>query len=314
MNNRFDALLTKEDLKYIESVLYEVKERELTARQVLRVNNSFPTYAREIGYDYYSKNGSAKLLAYGAGAKDVPFVGEDGGRITHSVYDIVSGIKFNRSDLESFQARNTLGKGGSIQIDRLRIETARRLIAEKENSLVFVGDSSYGIQGLLNATGITSENVAQGATGADAPAKRLWSNKTPKEILKDLITARTTARQGGLFMPDTLVLPPEQYDLLDQPYSDTSTMTIRQWLTSQGVQFQKVLEAKELDSVYNGLSVDALLVLDSSPMVVELAVTRDLELLPPVYDILQGSEQVAIESTAGAIIRHPSAIYVGKGI
>ena len=80
MSIRQDAILRKEDLLAIENVLYEVKKEELVARQFLKVNNSYPVYAREIGYDWYDMAGSAKILASGASAKDVPFVGEKGGR------------------------------------------------------------------------------------------------------------------------------------------------------------------------------------------------------------------------------------------
>lgn len=308
-------ILREQDLLQIEQTLYSPKERELKARTIFRVNTNFNRFAREIGYDYYSRTGSAKVFAYGASAKDIPFVGEYGGRVTKKVFDIVTGVRYTRSEIEAAQAKSTLGVGPSIPLDMLRVETAKRVVAETENKLVFVGDSSLGISGILNHTGITAEDVAQGATGADAAAKRLWTNKTPQEILKDLRAARTKARAEGIFNPDTLVLPPAQFDLLDQPYSDMSTMTIRNWLNTQGVNFPKVIDAKELLKTYNGFtSVDCFLVIDSTPEVVEIAVTRELELLRPIYDILENSEQAIIESCAGIILRHPSAVYVGKGI
>jgi hypothetical protein len=60
--------------------------------------------------------------------------------------------------------------------------------------------------------------------------------------------------------------------------------------------------------------VDCMLVLDSTPEIAEIAIPRELELRAPIYDIMGNSEQVVMESIAGAMIRHPSAIYVGKGI
>lgn len=306
-------LISESDLRQIEQTLYTPKESELLARKILRVNTNFNKFAPAIGYRWYTRTGSAKIFAAGGSAKDIPFVGEDGGEKSQKVYDIVTGIRYDLREIEATQVMATRTDIPSVRLDMLRPETARRAVAELENRIVLLGDSTYGIEGLINATGITSVSVADGAAGSGA-AKKLWANKTPKEILKDLSTARTTAKQKGLFNPDTLVLPPDQYDLLDQPYSDTSTMTIRAWLTSQGVNFPKVFSAREMGLDFNGLGVDCMLVLDSTPEIAEIAIPRELELRAPIYDIMGNSEQAVMESIAGAMIRHPSAIYVGKGI
>ncbi len=308
------SILREQDLRQIEQTLYTPKENELVARKILRVNTNYNKFASSVGYHWYSRKGSAKIFASGASAKDVPFVGEDGGEIIAKVYDIITGVRYTFKELEASQMRGTQTNVPSLRLEVTRIETARRVVAETENRLVLVGDANSKIKGLLNMTNINIEDVAQGAFVGTAALKRQFINKTPKEILKDLLRAKTVSRNKGLFNPDTLVLPPDQYDMLDQPYSDTSTMTIRAWLTSQGINFPKVFSARELSAEFNGIGVDCLLVLDSSPEVAEIAVTRDLEIMAPVYDFVGNSEQAILQSTAGATIRHPQAIYVGKGI
>lgn len=307
--------LHEDDLKEIERVLYTPKEHELKLRQIVRVNTSFQPYATSIGYRWYSREGSAKILAMGAHAKDIPFVDESGGESVRKVYKIVSGVRYTQEELMAIQASRTLGNGPNVSLELLRVETARKKVADTENILGFVGDATYNIKGLLNHADIVAEDVAVGATGSGDPAKRLWSNKTPKEKLADIVKGKQSVRQGGLFNPDVLVLPPGQFDMLDLPYSDTTTMTLKQWIQSQGLGVTRILEAKELEKTYNGFStVDCFLMMDSSPEVAELAVTQDIQILPPLYDILRGSEQAVYESTAGVIIRHPKALYVGKGI
>lgn len=308
-------MLTEEDLKQIEQTLYQPKEHELKLRQIVRVNTDFQPFATSIGYRWYSRDGAAKILAMGAYAKDIPFVDENGGEAVRKVYKIVTGVRYTQEELMAVQAARTLGSGPNVNLELLRVESARRYVAEMENILGFIGDTTHNIKGLLNHADIVAEDVAQGATGSTAAEKRLWSNKTPKEKLTDIVTAKKSVRQGGLFNPDVLVLPPAQYDMLDLPYSDTTTMTLRQWLTSQGIGINRILEAKELEKSYNSFNtVDCFLMMDSSPEVAELAVTQDIQILPPVYDILRGSEQAVYESTAGVIVRYPKAIYVGKGI
>ena len=311
---RQDAVfLRKEDLLSIENVLYEAKKDELVARQIVSVNTNFPPYAKEIGYDWYDRKGSAKILSSGGSAKDVPFVGESGGRETMQVYTIATGVRYTKAERLAVQAKSAIGKGPSVQLDSLRVSSARRFVSEKENELFFIGNAAYGIPGVLNKSGITSESVADGATGTGA-AKKLWANKTAKEILKDLLSAKDTVEADGFFNAKVLVLPPNAYNKLLQPYSDMSPMTILSWLQSQGMTFEKIIKSRSLSAANNGFGVDALLVLDNSSEVIELAVPEDLVLGEPVYDILGTSEQAVTENTAGAIIRHPSAIYVGKGI
>ncbi len=316
MSIRQDALIRKEDLLAIENVLYEVKKEELVARQFLKVNNSFPIYAQEIGYDWYDMAGSAKILAAGASAKDVPFVGEKGGRETMQVYSITTGIRYTKAERQAVQAKAALGKGPSMSLDTVRVSTARRFIAETENRLVFTGDSNHKIIGILNHSGITSESVLAGASGTDTAAKRLWLNKTPKEILKDLLAGKSAVEKGNIFKARVLILDSDHYNLLLQPYSDNSPMTVLKWLQTEGAFFEKIIVTGQMSSTYNGLSgsVNAFAILDNNPEIIELAVIQDMALGNPVYDILETSEQVVEERTAGCIIRHPKGIYVGKGV
>jgi len=157
--------------------------------------------------------------------------------------------------------------------------------------------------------------VAVGATGADDTAKRLWSNKTPKEILADLLTGKAKVESGNIFKARILILDSTHFNLLLKPYSDYSSMTVLKWLQEEGAFFEKIVVSSQMSSTYNGISgsVNAFTILDNNPEVMELAVIQDLTLGNPVYDILETSEQVVDERTAGCIIRHPSAIYVGKG-
>jgi len=307
--------ISKEDLLAIENVLYEVEEEELVARQFLNVNTNFPAFAAEIGYDWYDRTGSAAILASGASAKDVPFVGEKGGREVQKVYSIVTGIKYTKAEMLAAQARATLGKGVGMSLDTTRVETARRYIAETENRLAFIGDKKFGVKGLLNHPGIQVQTVAEGAKGTNANSKRLWANKTQAEILEDLRLAKAAVEKGNIFKARVLILSSDLFNILLRPFSEHNPMTIYKWLQSEGVYFENIIQTSNVSKEHNGFSdsSDCFVVLDNNKKVVELAVPQDMELGNPVYDILENSEQAVEERTAGCIIRHPSAIYVAKG-
>lgn len=299
----------EEDLIAIESVLYTPKDEELVARKFISVNTAFAPFAVEIGYDWYERTGSAKILSAGAGAKDIPFVGEKGGRETMKVYTIATGIRYTKEERMAAQAKSALGKGASISLDTLRVETARRYVAEVENKIAFVGSKSHGIKGILNHSGVTAETVANGTGG-----KTTWADKTPIEKLKDLLKAKKTVEKGNLFKARVLLLDSDSYNSLLLPYSDSSPMTVLSWIQSQGAYFEKIISTSALNADNNGLSANAFCVMDNAREIVELAVVEDLTLGNPVYDIIGTSEQGVTERCAGCIIRHPAAIYVGKGI
>lgn len=315
-----NGLFTPDDLLQIENILYTPIESELMHRTIISVNDRFAPYANSIGYDYYQRQGSAKILAHGGGAKDIPFVGEKGSRVTQNVYTIASGVRFIESERLAAAAKATLGKGPSLDLPLNRIASARRFCFEKENSLVFAGDADFGIKGIFDASFYgtdlgTKENVAQGATGSTAAAKRLWSNKTAQEILIDLQTALNAVETDGLFTAKVLAVPPTQYNRLRLPFSTTNdSRTLFAWLRSEGMFFERVVKMKELKAGNNGDTVDYFMVFDNNPEVIELAVVRDIELGEPVYDIMNTSEQAVTMRTGGIIMRHPSAFYVGQGI
>jgi hypothetical protein len=319
-------LFTADDFKQIENVLYTPREEEMPARRLLNINRNYDDFAREIGFDYYQREGSARILAGGASAKDVPFVGEKGGRVTNLVYDIATGIRYTEAERKAMLAKQALGKGPGTQIDTLRVSSARRFILERENIATFLGatglssgGTNYSIKGLLDSSFYgtdlgTKENVATGAAGTGDAEKRLWANKTTAEILTDLHTAMSTVEGDGLFKARALVLDPASFNLLRKPYSAYALQTTLAWLQSEGMYFDTIITTRAMRAGNNGDTVNYFMVLDNDPEVVELALTYDITLGNPVYDILNTMEQAVIEGYGGVLFRHPAGCYVGKGI
>ncbi|MCE9499650.1 MAG: DUF2184 domain-containing protein, partial [Leptospira sp.] len=295
-----------------EDILYEAKKEELVARNIWNVNTKFSPWAKEIGWDWYDRKGSAKILSNATGVKDIPFVGETGGRETSKVYTIATGIRYDIDELRAFQAK-AAGKGPNVSLDTLRPIVARRFVAELENKLVFVGDSKYGIVGCLNHTGNTTEDVDNTGTGSGA-AKLLWANKTSAQIIANIVKAVTTVENDGVFKAKVLGIPPTIKGRLSLPYSDYSPETLMKWLQTEGLFFEKVVVSSVFKSGNNGLNVDCFMVADNTPEIGEIMVTQDLEMYEPQYDLLGNSEMAVVEKTAGLGLRHPKAVYVGKGI
>jgi hypothetical protein len=309
-------LLTQEDLRDIEKVLYEVRKPELIARQLFSVNTAYAPWAQTISYKWFEHSGAARIRAAGSSAKDLPMIGEKGGMETHKVFNIEVGISYEANELLEVAALRS-SKGPSISIDTIRIASSRRSIAEKENRVAFAGSSEHGIQGVLYKDGITKENVAATGTlnGASTdPQKRQWANKTSIQMIKDLAYGKATVEKDEIFNATTLVLPTTVKENSIIPISDSEPMSVLKWLKEEGVYFNKVVFTSALNKENSGLASDAFLIFDDSPDVIELATPDDLRMTAPVYDVLGGSQMAAVLRTAGCLVRYPSAVYVGLGI
>lgn len=297
---RQDAILRNEDLEAIDNTVYEAKDKELTARTMVSLMTDIPEGAETYSYDKITKKGAAKIFAYGA--DDVPLVDADIERHTQRIYGIVDGF---RIDIQEKRAARMANR----PVETTKATAARRAAAEKENDFFYNGDASYNAEGLLNFTGIQTYSVPQ---DSDADGTE-WQYKTGAERVKDIKEARKKVNLKPGLEADTLALPPEQYEDLDDPYnSDNPELTVRKYLENQGW-FSRIISAPELEEAGDGGS-NCFVVFDSSPDVVQLGLPMDLYRHDP-YMLPNLSSQVNLEErTAGAIVRFPMGICRADGI
>lgn len=98
---------------------------------------------------------------------------------------------------------------------------------------VYVGDTQLGFTGLFNSTAVTANAVANGALNS-----KLWTRKTPDEILADVNTLLngTWAAAGWAQMPDSLRLPPDQYAyIVSQKVSNAGNVSILKFLQENNI-------------------------------------------------------------------------------
>lgn len=296
---REDAIFRPEDLDDLDEVIYEAKEDELVARQLVELKQDIDEGAETFSYDRLTRLGSAKIYSYG-GADDIPLVDFDMERVTQRIYGIVVGFTTNVQELRAAQRAGR-------PIDTTRAAVARKAIAEKENDFFFNGDADYNAEGLLNATGIQVYSVPAGDAGGTT-----WATKTGLEILADIRNARALVAAQPGHEADTLVLPPNQYELLQQPVSATDTRILLAYIESVNW-FRRVVKAAELVGAGVG-SADSGLVFDSSPEVVALALPMDITRHPSV-DMGNLTWKTPLEERCGgAIVRYPLGICRFDGI
>jgi len=102
------------------------------------------------------------------------------------------------------------------------------------DEMVYVGDSSLGVTGLLNSPLVTTTNAAAVGTGSSA----LWSTKTPQQIANDINAALNAswAASGWAVMPTDVRLPPAQFAALASTIvSNAGNMSILSYLRDNTV-------------------------------------------------------------------------------
>lgn len=93
-------------------------------------------------------------------------------------------------------------------IDLQKMDAMNQLYQMNTDQMVYIGSTDVSATGLLNNASVTNTQVALGAN-----ASRLWSLKTPDEILTDVNTLLQSTWSASAFAicPDSLLLPPAQF-------------------------------------------------------------------------------------------------------
>lgn len=165
------------------------------------VNKGAMTYT----FKTITEVGMAAIVA--SDAKELPAISLGISKKTVDIHTVGDSYKFTDEELEAWAYA-----GGSLDHDEA--VAARRKVDEKVDAVIYVGDESVGITGLLN-----NPNVTQMFAGSNAAStSTAWANKTLDEITKDIqdmidtvFNATKGPRGGGTIVPDTIKIAREAY-------------------------------------------------------------------------------------------------------
>ena len=141
----------------------------------------------------------------GKSTDQVTGVGVDTGKFPQPLTPWGMELKFTILELES------AAKMGR-PIDDQKLEGLKLKHQMDIDEMVYVGDSSINVGGLVNNSLVTNvSNVPNGAGGSPH-----WANKTPDEILADFNALLTSvwAQSGWAQMPSDVLIPPAQFGYL----------------------------------------------------------------------------------------------------
>lgn len=297
------------ELEYVKSKSYDIEFPEMKAFKHIPISTEAGEGAQAITYAQFEELGVARVIE--SYADDLPRADITGKEYTTQVKSI--GVSYGYSVQE---VRASIYVGRSLT--QRQANAARRANDQKINRLAWFGDSTYNILGLLNTPNIPVSLVPNDGTGAST----LWADKTPDQILRDLnlITNSIVQLTKGVEMPNTVLLPVEQYTLIaSTPRSSVSDTTILEYFIQNNPFITTVDWVPELTGAGiqtdppGGLGTNVMIAYDKNPDKLTMEIPMPFTQYPPQE---RGLEFVIpCESRYGGIITYyPLSLAFGEGI
>jgi hypothetical protein len=230
---RFDAndtVFFARQLEFIEPTFYQFDLKVLKHRAYIPVDNSADPGADNVTYRIFEKIGVAVII--NNFANDLPRADIVGSEHTNPVRSVGASFGFSVQELRRARLGNT-------PLESMKVDSAQRAMNEKESSIAWSGDSSFGLPGLLGNANIPSQQALASASGTNT---RQWDgvDKTSAEITSDIRLGVSAVRNAtkGARQVDTFLVPEPQFSKLAMTRMETGTdTTILQFLSKPGNSF-----------------------------------------------------------------------------
>ncbi|WP_066045946.1 MULTISPECIES: DUF2184 domain-containing protein [Sphingomonadales] len=260
----------------------------------------------DVGTLVYSMDnvGHAEFMA--GGTFDVPYASTQMSQATRNFHLAAIGYEWNTQEL---QRAAKLGRSLSSDKAQAAVMAADRFIY----GIAMTGRNAKGVDekgwtGFTNASGVTSAQVAADGTSSS----RLWTAKTPAQILRDINAALTAVETGTreTSIADTLVLPTSAYNYIaTTPRADGSDMTVLSYLRANNVFGPNltILKSRALETAGTG-STTRLVAYERNPQVLRFLLPAPHQFLPAFQKSSLTYEVAGLMNVGGLDVRLPKAI------
>lgn len=298
-----------QQLTTYEAEVYRTKYPDYDYASLIPVSTGAPEWSKSVGFFSIDTVGKAEWQA--GGADDIPLADVGFAKGEHSIFMAAIGYGWNLEEI------NTARMAG-VALGPEKAVAARRAYAQFMYNVAFSGDTEKGLTGLFNASGMTGGNVTNDGTGSS----RLWSDKTPAQILRDIndLLAGIYVDSLEIEMADTLLLPFGAWQYIAQtPMSATNSETILSFLLKNNIYTLttgRQLTIRTVRGLENAgaTSTGRMIAYRRDPSVLKLHLPMphrflDVFQIAPLRWVVPG-----IFRTGGVELRLPGAIRYGDGI
>lgn len=297
-----DSAFFGRQLEYIQTKTYDQKFPPLKARRYIPVNNQVDNASDVYTFRAFSQFGVAKIIA--SYADDLPRADVKGQEFSVKVKGLGSSYGYNLNEIRK------ASKVG-MDLDGKKAAAARRAIEVLIDQMGFQGDGKTNTMGIANIPNAGAYTVPAGGGGGTE-----WASKTPLEILADLngIENKIVVDTNENEIPDTILLPLEQYQLIAvTPMSTTipNTTILEYFLRTS--QYVKSIDVWNKLSGAGAASVDRMVCYRRDPDALELIIPQEFEQFPPQQENLEWTVPCHARC-AGVVAYYPLSISYGDGI
>lgn len=286
-----------QELLQIIPTLYNRLYPGLDAREHIPISTNVSPGAMAWAYDSYDQRGKAEFL--GANATNIPRADVSKERFPFPIRSIALAYGWTVEEMLASEYAGT-------RLDARKADACRRGIAELEQSILMLGDTSHGLPGFL--TNPSTPIVV-------LPSGKNWAAATPQEILMDL-NALVDAVWVGTFqvhVVDTILLDPQRFRIAQVTQLDaTSSDSVLTYFLKTNTQIREVRPLRELATAGLG-GVPAALAYQKDPGVLNGVIPLPFQQLPPE---MRGLEVLinCWERIGGTVWFYPLAAAMGIGL
>lgn len=289
------------NLEQVRAQAYNTKFPAFKAKMLIPVDGSIDPGVEVITYEQYTEVGMAKIISdY---AQDLPRADVKGKEFQSTVKTIGTSYGYSIQEAESAAfARKPL--------KQLKANAAKKANDLQVDKLARNGSAAHNLLGMLNQPNATTYVIPNGAAGDTE-----WTTKTPDEILADLngIAAAIVETTLEVEIPDTLVLPTAQYNLIaGLSMGDGRTGTVLKYFLETNPYIKNVFSWYALNNA-GASSADRMVCYRRDPDALQLIIPLEFQQLPPQDRALE--TVVPCRSRfGGVVLYYPLSMAYGDGI
>lgn len=296
-----ESAFFERQLEHVKAKTYDKLYPEFKARKLIPVSYETPAGAKTITYQSFDRVGVAKIIA--SYADDLPRADVKGTEHHSPVKTIGSSYGYNLEEIEGAMM-------AGLPLEQRKANAARFACEAQLDSIAAVGNADHGLQGLLNIANALGHTVANGAAGT-----KTWKTKTNAEKLADLagIVKYIIAQTNGVEIPDTLLLPEDQYaDIAQAQLSSGVAETVLSFFLRTNPYIKAVMPWAKLAGAGDG-GTNRMVCYKRDPDKLTLEIPLEFEQRPAQERNLEMIVPCRMK-TGGVICPYPLSVAYGDGI
>jgi hypothetical protein len=226
---------------YIERQVNQIVYADIQYQDLIPVDSSAPEWVKTVTFFSGDKFGQANWI--NGNSDDIPRAGSERTKYESQVFTAGIGYGYGLEEISQAQML-----GLPLQADDAA--AARRAYEEFVDGVLLRGDARKGFQGLISNSAVTA---------ITAPTGNWTGNTTPQQIIADINAALMPTYSGTQYtsVADTLLLPFERLQLLNQTLMPNTTLTVYQFIMQSNLYTQTTGRPLLIRGIYGLLTAGA---------------------------------------------------------